>query len=65
MGRLPKLRASYDADALFLFRLAQAIEMDHLRPKKWREGIIARIKTLAHDLQEAPGKRKPDEEDAA
>jgi len=65
MGRLPKLRASYDADALFLFRLAQAIEMDHLRPKNWREQMIGRIKTLAHDLQEAPAKRKPDEDEAA
>lgn len=65
MGRLPKLRVNYDADALFLYRLAEAIERDHLRSKKWREEIVARLKHMARDLQDAPARRKPDEEDAA
>ncbi len=63
MGRLPKLRVNYDADALFLFRLADAIERDHLRPKKWREDKIARLKQMARDLQDAPARRKPDEDE--
>lgn len=63
MGRLPKLRASYDADALFLYRLAAAIEMDFLRPKRWREEQSVAIKALARTLQEAPPKRKPEDDD--
>jgi hypothetical protein len=52
--RNPKIRASYTDDARYLLRLSHAIEMDKVRPEKWRKEMIAKVNQLAQDFMKAP-----------
>lgn len=54
MGRNPKIRVHYNADATYLIRLAHAIEMDTGRPLAWREDMISRLQLLARAFLDAP-----------
>lgn len=54
MARRPKIRASYDNDAQFLLRLADAIARDTMRPQAWRNQMADRVKALAIDFMQAP-----------
>lgn len=37
MGRLPKVRASYRNDAMYMLRLAEAIDRDPKRTDEWKQ----------------------------
>ena len=54
MARKPDIRVSYQGDANYLVRLAQAIELDEKRPAKWRRDRIEQLNTLAIELLQAP-----------
>ena len=54
MGRNPKLRVSYDADAQYLLRLKQAVEHDNLRPVGWRSGVMTQLQELIETFISAP-----------
>jgi hypothetical protein len=54
-----KIRTSYHADAAFLHRLAQAVEMDTHRPLEWRKKVIAAIQQLTMELAQAPERIPP------
>lgn len=54
MGRKPKIRVSYYADAQFLLRLIHAVEADKTRPLVWREARIRELKALATEFMQAP-----------
>ncbi len=43
MGRTVKIRVSYQDDAAHLTRLVRAVELDTVRPEKWKEEVIAHL----------------------
>jgi len=47
MGRKVQIRVSYQADAGYLMRLAQAIELDTKRPPEWKRTAIGYINSIA------------------
>ncbi len=54
MARPPKVRESYRRDASALLTLASAVKEDKKRPADWRNGIIAKLESLAGELLAAP-----------
>lgn len=54
MPRQPAIRASYNNDSLYLFRLVSAIERDTKRPKEWRQKMVKKVQELAMEFQKAP-----------
>ena len=54
MGRNPKLRVSYDADAQYMLRLKHAIECDSNRDMKWRIEAISLLQQLIEVFIQAP-----------
>lgn len=46
MGRIPKIRVNYQADATFLMNLSRAIEADDKRDPEWKRVAIEHITSL-------------------
>ena len=46
MSRPIQVRASYTADASFLSRLLQAVEIDDRKDSKWRKEVITHLQRL-------------------
>jgi len=46
MGRLPKIRVNYQADAVFLTNLSRAIENDERRSPEWKKEALSHLQSL-------------------
>ena len=57
MSRKPKIRISYQSDAAFLVRLAQAVEEDKKRDKKWKKEVLTHLNALTMIFIEDEQKR--------
>lgn len=53
MPRIVEIRPSYSADSQYLFRLAQAIELDIEQPAEWRQQVMIKIYEMISLLTEA------------
>ncbi len=58
MGRNPKIRVSYNDDAQYFIRLADAMERDTARPIQWRRPIIGQLNDLAAKFLKAPDRKE-------
>ena len=65
MGRPPKVRVSYMADASYIVRLLQAIEADETRPAKWRRGVCEKLNGVVAELLQAPAPGPPSKKKAS
>lgn len=54
MGRRTAIRTSYNSDAQFMLRLADAVSRDDKRPPNWRSEVVDSLKSLANKLLSAP-----------
>lgn len=56
MGRKPKIRVNYAADAVYLTNLIRAIEMDDKRSADWKKKVIAKLSLVIADFMEDQSK---------
>lgn len=58
MGRTAKPRASYLADAQYLIRLSQSVELDKRHPPEWRREVLQALQVLtAIFIKDSDGSR--------
>lgn len=47
MGRKPKVRASYQHDAGYLIRLADAVDRDPTKEREWKAEVRSKLHSVA------------------